>query len=99
MVPDLILSMLVKKIHRTHHLSSFPDPVTCRKTQRLQNVEKEVLMTIANGKKGSEEAEAGEDESEAVTCRRGHMDLQRDFAHGLLLKAKFSPRPYSMWHH
>ena len=52
-------------------------------------------MTIANGKKGSEEAEPGEDESEAeaVTCRPGkrggHMDLQRDFASGLLLKTKF----------
>lgn len=33
----------------------------------------EVLMTIANGKKGSEEAEPGEDESEAVTCRRGQI--------------------------
>ena len=53
----------------------------------------EVLMTIANGKKGSEEAEPGEDESEAVTCRRGQMDLQRDFANGLLLKATFLPRP------
>ena len=37
-------------------------------------------MTIANGKKGSEEAEPGEDESEAeaVTCRPG----KRGGAHG-----------------